>query len=238
MVPEWRDRPLEGILAELMAARSDWVAFLESLSDQQFFLPRSYCGHDWTFSEVPMQIQWGHDAEHAKEIASWREAEGSEGGTGPIPVLLAALEAARAELLSASVLAPESERATRPICGVWTLKDVLGHIADWEWYGVKGLRQMAEGQTPATEPIGDLETWNTSHVEARRDQPWEAVCDDLHAARQALLEISTGMGEALMARSFPFPWGEEGTPYQWLGVFFAHDREHARDPRGPLDKPS
>jgi hypothetical protein len=236
MLADWRDRSLEEVLTELMAARSDWVAFLASLSDEEFFLSRSYYGHDWTFSDVPMQIQWGHDAEHAKEIVGWRDAEGLGGGRGPIPVLLAALEAARAELLSASVLVPESERATRPICGEWTLKDVLGHVADWEWYAVKGLRQMADGQKPDPEPIVDIETWNVAHVKARRDQPWEAVWDDLHAARRAFLEVLNGMSEAELARSFPFAWGEEGSPYQWCAVFVGHDREHARDPRGPLEK--
>ena len=32
----------------------------------------------------------------------------------------------------------------------------------------------------------DIETWNVAHVKARRDQPWEAVWDDLHAARRGL----------------------------------------------------
>jgi hypothetical protein len=138
-------------------------------------------------------------------------------------------------LLRASVLVPKPERATQPICGGWTLKDVLGHVADWEWYGVKGLRQMADGQTPDPEPIGDLETWNMSHVAARRDQPWEEVWDDLHSAREAFLEVLSGIGEAELVRSFPFAWGEQGSPYQWCAVFVGHDREHARDPRGALE---
>ena len=68
MLAEWRDRSLDEVLAELVAARSDWVSFLVSLPDEEFFLPRAYYGHDWTFSDVPMQIQWGHDAEHVAGI--------------------------------------------------------------------------------------------------------------------------------------------------------------------------
>jgi uncharacterized damage-inducible protein DinB len=145
--------------------------------------------------------------------------------------LLAALEAAREELLAAAALVPPEERTSRPVCGAWTLKDLLGHIADWEWYGVQGLRQMAAGQPPDPEPIDSIESWNQAHAEARRDQPWEVVWEDLHAARQAFLEVLEGMSQAAMTRSFPFAWGPKGTPYQWMGVFVRHDREHAQDLR-------
>jgi len=230
-VAPWRDRSLEEVLAELMAARSDWVAWLKSLPDEEFFRPRAYSGHAWTFSEVPLQVQWEHDAEHAAQIARWREAGELKGRTGSPALLLAALEAAREELLAAAALVPAGERTSRAVCGDWTLKDLLGHVADWEWYGVAGLRQMAAGQPPDPEPIDTIQSWNEAHAEARRDQPWEMVWEDLHAARQAFLKVLEGMDQAAMAQPFPFAWGPRGTPYQWMAVFVRHDREHAHDLR-------
>jgi hypothetical protein len=230
-VAPWRDRSLEEVVAELMAARSDWVAWLQSLPDEEFFRPRFYSGHPWTFSEVPLQVQWEHDAEHTAHIARWREAEKLKGATGSLAVLLAALEAARNELLAAAALVPTAERTSRAVCGDWTLKDLLGHVADWEWYGVGGLRQMAAGQPPAPEPIDSIESWNQAHVKARRDQPWDGVWEDLHAARQVFLDVLGGMDQAAIAHSFPFAWGPKGTPYQWMAVFLRHDREHAHDLR-------
>jgi len=226
-VAEWRDRTLAEVVAELQAARADWVAWLKSLSEVEFFRRRSYAGWDWSFSVVPLRVQWQHDAEHAAQVAAWREAEGLRGKTGPQAVLLAALAAARDELLTAAALVPVEERAFRPVCGKWTLKDVLGHLADWEWFGVEGLRQMAAGHAPQVEHVEDIDVWNQVHAEARRDQPWEDVWADLHAARRALLEVLEGMSQAELDRSFPFPWGPQGTPYQWIWVYFRHDREHA-----------
>jgi hypothetical protein len=228
-VAPWRDRDLEEVLAELVAARSDWVAWLQSLSDEEFFRPRSYSGHPWTFSEVPLQVQWKHDAEHAAQVARWREAEKLKSLTGSRPVLLAALQAARDELLAAAALVPNMERTSRVVCGDWTLKDLLGHVADWEWYGVAGLRQMAAGQPPDPEPIDTIENWNQVHAEARREQSWEVVWEDLHNARQAFLEVLGGIDQTTMAQPFPFAWGPKGTPYQWMVVFVRHDREHAHD---------
>jgi hypothetical protein len=106
-------------------------------------------------------------------------------------------------------------------------KDVLGHIADWEWLGVEGLRRMAEGKAPQVEHVASIDTWNQIHYEARRDQPWEEVWAALHGARRALTEALGKMSEMNLAQSFPFPWGAEGTASWWVCVYVTHDREHA-----------
>ena len=226
VVATWRDRALAEVLAELREARAAWVVWLQALLEEEFFRQRLFGGEDWSFPGC-VEVQWRHDAEHAAQIAAWREAEGLKGKTGPKAVLLAALAAARDELLTAAALVPPEERASRPVCGEWTLKDVLGHMADWEWLGVDGLRQMAAGRAPQVEYVEDLDAWNQAHVEARCHQPWEAVWADFHAARRALLEILEGMSQADLESSFPSPWGSDITPYRWICVYLAHDREHA-----------
>jgi hypothetical protein len=233
VVAAWRDRTLAEVLAELQDARAAWVSWLQTLPNEEFFRERLFAEEDWSFHGC-VEVQWQHDAEHAAQIAAWREAKGWKAKTGPKAVLLAALTAARDELLAAAALIPPDERASRPVCGVWTLKDVLGHVADWEWFGVEGLRQMAAGHAPQVEYVGDLDAWNQAHVEARRDQPWEAVWADLHAVRRALLDVLEEMSQAQLRRFFSFPWGPAGTPYQWIWVYLRHDREHAHGLRQAL----
>jgi uncharacterized damage-inducible protein DinB len=229
IVAEWRERSLTEVAAEFRMARRDWVTWLQDLSLEEFFRARSYGGDDWSFYSDPLRVQGQHDAGHAEEIAAWRETEGLKGTTGPSVILSAALDAARAELLTATSCVPAEVRDSRPVCGGWTLKDLLGHVADWELFGAKGLAQMAAGQSPQVERIDDLDAWNARHVEARRDQSWERVWDDLQGARRALLIALEEMGEVGLGQRFRFPWGPEGTPYEWVGVFLGHDREHARD---------
>lgn len=255
IIAAWRGRTLDQVLDELQAARADWVAWLRSLPEEEFFRPRSYAGWDWTFYSVPLRVQWEHDAHHGERIAAWREAAGPArraspqqiGDSGPKAVLLAALAAAREELLAAA-LVPDAEHASRLVCGRWTLKDVLGHVADWEWLGVEGLRHMAAGQAPQVEYITDIDAWNHAHAAARHGQPWQVVWDDLHAARQAFLEILERMGQAGLEQAFPFPGdagiasmqashGGEGTPYQWVRVYVSHDRAHARGLRAQSSSP-
>jgi hypothetical protein len=231
-IAAWRGRTMDEVLAELQAARAAWTAWLAGLAEEEFYRPRSYGAYDWTFATIPLQVQWQHDVEHAEQIAAWRKAAGLKDKTGPKAVLLAAMGAAREELLAAAAFVPAEERSSRSVCGAWTLKDLLGHVADWEWFGVAGLRHMAAGRPPQGKLLEDVETWNRIHVEARRDEPWQAVWDNLHAARQALSEVLAGMSEADLTLRFPFPWGARGAPYQWMRVYFDHDREHAQGLRG------
>lgn len=171
-------------------------------------------------------------AQARRLLLAWWQAEGAGRRTGSAAVLRAALAAARGELLAAAGRVPPEERASRPVCGHWTLKDVVGHLSDWEWVGAQGLGHMAAGRAPQVEHIKDIDAWNEAHCRARRDQTWAEVWDDLGAAREALVDALGPMDQALLARAFAFPWGPSGTAYQWVGVYVAHDLEHAAGLRG------
>lgn len=228
LVAAGREHSLEAVLVELGAARADLLAWAESLAEEVFFESRSYEGDDWSFPAV-LQIQWEHDVEHTEQIAAWRKEEGLQENFGTRAVTVAALEASRGYLLAAANLVPAEARDSWPMCGEWTLKDVLGHIADWELFGVEGLRMMAAGQAPLVEPIEDIDTWNRTHAQSRQEQSWEVVWHDLHRSRQTMMEVLGEMSENHLTTTFPFPWGVEGTAYDWLGVYVGHDREHARE---------
>lgn len=234
VVAEWRDRPLADVVRELQDARSSWTAWLGDLTDEVFFQSRPFHDWDWAFPNC-LEIQWEHDAEHTAQIAAWREGHGFASGVGPKEVLLAALSAAREELIAVSALVPRQELASRPVCGKWTLKDVMGHLADWEKVGVRGLRLMVQGQPLEIEEIPDIEAWNQEHADARRDQTWEEVQQDLLRTREDLVDAVECLDRAALTRSYVFPWGPEATAYEWIYAFIAHDREHAQSLREVLE---
>lgn len=238
---EWeRDEELS-IFEFLEMERRTAVERLRQLSDEEragVFTPVGWTDHPeepWTARKVLRRFL-EHEREHtaqAREILlAWWAAEGRRRKTGSREVLLAALWAARQELLAAANLVPPDERASRPVCGDWTLKDVLAHVADWEWVGAEGLRDMADGQSPEVEHIEDIHAWNQRHYEMRRGEPWEQIRTDLQAARDAMVGVLQGMDERDLARPFTFPWGSEGAAYQWVGVYVEHDREHAHGAMG------
>jgi len=235
VVDAWRDRTLTAVVAELEGARATWVAWLRDLPEETFFASRPFDEWDWAFPNC-LEVQWQHDADHAAQVAAWRQAHGLERRVGPKCILLAALRAAREALVALSSLVAPEERTSRHVCGVWTLKDVLGHLTDWEQVGVDGLRSMARRRPLAVEYVADIEAWNQEHAEARREQPWNKVWADWQETREALVEILGGMLQPDLSRSYHFPWGPEGTAYQWVAVFVDHDREHAEGLRDVLGR--
>jgi uncharacterized damage-inducible protein DinB len=222
--PEWEDDEALPLWEFLEMERRTAVERLRALTAEEraaVFYPTAWTEHPdeaWTLRKALRRFL-EHEREHtaqAREILELRRG-----------VLQAELQAARQELLAALAgIAPDS---VVQVCGEWTAKDVLGHVADWEWVGVQGLRLMARGKSPLVEVVRDLEGWNREHVAARRGQPWEAVLRDLHDARQALLDALQATAPHLLGQQFSLPWGGEGTPADWLAVYPGHDREHAAE---------
>ena len=65
-------------------------------------------------------------------------------------MMLAALQAAEIEFLQTISLVSEADRAQRPLCGVWSLHDLIGHLADWDRYFLNWLAVLTN------DPVQDL----------------------------------------------------------------------------------
>lgn len=229
---ERRDWPLSAVLEAFLAARVEVLGVLAQASDEalhhSLWLPWESVGNRGSLRRM---AQWRgfHDAEHTGQLAAWRQAQGATHRGGAKRILQAALTAGRTALLSLADLIPPEERAARPIVGAWTLKDALGHVADWEWLSLATARQMAAGKLPAVAYPTDVDAWNQVHVAARRDQPWETIWADLMAARQALTAFLEEASEAALNRPAPDRWGPVDTAYNWVYACLDHDLEHIAD---------
>jgi hypothetical protein len=232
-----RNLTLDQALGICLKERSSFLATLErvpnELLHQEIELP-------WGWQTTI--LQWAiwrhqHDAVHADELKTWRNGldQDQKRQIGPIFLLRAMLKATRKEFLSLVDLIPEAERTTRPVCGIWTLKDLVGHLTDWERVGVDGLRQLAAGQTPEfNEIITDFDTWNNAHADARKHQPWETVWAEFLDTRDNLLVLFDQMSEAHWQRPFTTPWDSQINGYFWVNIWAGHDHEHALDVRNVL----
>ncbi|MEA3334706.1 MAG: DinB family protein [Chloroflexota bacterium] len=225
-----RAMSLNAVLADLTEARASLMAWLSVLPDDAFFATRMAGDQDISFPGL-IRFQWQHDAEHAGHIAAWRETAQPPRQPGPKVVLVAALQAARQGLLTTASLLPVDLRTTYPVTDQWTLKDLLGHVADWEWWVVDAVSQIAAGEPPKVEAFTSIQAWNDTHAALRVDHTWERAYGDLKKGRMALDSVLETMSQDQLEQRFPASWTEREIPaYLWLSVVLLdHDLEHTHD---------
>jgi len=122
----------------------------------------------------------------------------------------------------------EEEMTQVQVEGVWTIKDVLGHIASWEETCLEPLRRYADGGPFEVEVIQDYLAWNDEQAARKRDTPLDTILDELAAIRQALVAAASRLSAEQWEQQVPFSWGGEGTMAEVLDVFYRHELEHLR----------
>ncbi len=189
-----------------------------------------------------LRRRYRHDASHAADLARWRANYSANDPATPLihrALLRPLLGLARAEFLALAALVPPGERETWPIAGDWSLKQVLGHLSDYERLGVVALRQVAAGHEPTYEQtIEDYEGFNAERGPIWAALPWAEVWAHYVATRRALLEVALTLGDAALARPFVAPDLETTTACGYLLDMAGHEQEHADALRGALGLPA
>jgi hypothetical protein len=230
---------LETAVAMLFKERRGFYALLETISDADLHRRRRLTTGQSTQMRTWMRRRWLHDAAHAQDLAAWRQQLPEavrQKRLGPKYILRALLLSARKEFLLTADMISEAERTTLPVCGVWTLKDLLGHLTDWAKVGVDGLQQLAEGQAPEFDYTIALnfDEFNNANAAVRKDQSWDEIWTDFKETHHQLLHLLHTMPEAQLTREFTAPWQRPINGYLWTTIWFGHDQEHAHDIRHAL----
>jgi hypothetical protein len=136
---------------------------------------------------------------------------------------------ARFAIVSADFLALASQvnaaRADEPgVCGHWSVKEMIAHMAAWDWEGERYFRELhAGGDENRRYNVADF---NAAAVEERRGQSWEETLDELRRANMtfaaSLATVSAGDRET-------------DTHYaSWLRAVTGHYEEHTAQIRAWL----
>jgi hypothetical protein len=228
----------EQALAICLKERSGLLAALNRIPDDLMHLDLELPWGWHTNIQEWADWRWQHDAHHAQALQEWRSQLPREQKrqVGPVDLLRAYLKATRKELTTLVDHIPAAERVIKPVCGIWTLKDLVGHLTDWELVGLAGLRQLVAGLTPKfNEQVEDFDEWNNAHAAARRDQPWDVVWRAFEETRNELMRLLDEMKDDVWQRPFSSPWGTEINGYFWMVVWADHEQEHAADVRAALN---
>lgn len=175
-------------------------------------------------------IKWRflHDNSTREDLERWRRAQdlAETAFPGPKALLIAALETAEADFWATAALVLEAERETRKVCGIWSLKDVVGHLADCDDYYTQTIRVMLGEQITDWAEVLDFDAQNERFYQARRADSWEKAQADCLRERRQLVDRLTKLDEAALRRPYT---GSASVSYPTLFHCYWSATEHYLD---------
>lgn len=116
-------------------------------------------------------------------------------------------------------------------CGEWSVKDILAHLASYEWMLVEALDDLIhEGAaTPTLKRFGEgPAAFNDVEVGKRRDHSVGEVLDEYKEAHSEAMSLAENVPEDAWNRNGVLPWYGEAYDLDDFIVytFYGHKREH------------
>ncbi len=129
----------------------------------------------------------------------------------------------------------ESEITGPAVEGIWSVKDLLGHLAAWEQTLIRPLANLASGGIFSSEIITDHDAWNKEQSEKRRAANLLQIQTEFETIRQELLSNLAKLTDNQWERSFRAPWGDQNTIIEMVSGLAWHEEEHAKSIRKFLE---
>lgn len=237
-VARTKDWSLDDTMSLLDAGRSglhiafvDWVTHYDEKFTYRVDWGNGIQGEKQESVRDWLKASWDADESFTSGMNRWRETLPDTFGVGPKSVLLAALYAATYDMQESALLVPVEEWETRPICGVWTVRDVYGHLADWDVFFLHVVETMLGEPTQDLDWDDDEHMINTRLHEKRRGQPAGQAWDDCKRARTRLLDKlhKITQDDLVKPRGYPYP-----DVYHAFWSALEHSLDHAATLRREL----
>lgn len=139
--------------------------------------------------------------------------------------LLERLDQAR-RAMQAALIDADRKREIYPL---WTIKQILAHIAGWDEIAADALRAHAAGDTPRRLAASGIEAQNALMVAGCEELTYEQVVDNWRLARRRFKAAISEMPPEKLGEAFPFPWGGKGNTARIVAILADHEKEHAAD---------
>lgn len=127
---------------------------------------------------------------------------------------------------------PESSVETTGACGVWSVKEIIAHLASFEQMLVDVLSSfLGNAETPYLDRMIELggQGFNDIEVDRRKAKTIQEVCDELAEAHTRALALAQKIPQETYRQPGTLPWyGLEYALDDYLVyTFYGHKREHS-----------
>lgn len=150
----------------------------------------------------------------------------------PKSEVIANLRAARTTLQHAIDGLPNDIMLRPGAVGIWSIKDVLGHLIAWEAELVTALTRLEQHKQrpPRIVDIEDIDEWNAEQYSQNASRVLESILEDFEGVHKHLIQAIEALDDQTLDDNRHFPW-MEGEPLSYLIAENAiwHEEEHANE---------
>ncbi len=219
-----QDKTVAELLLEIRSTQQQISELISNLDHVEIDMRRERHGRVITIRSYVIEVMVEHERQHALEIEQWRKH--LEETIDP-EAIKDSLARNRADFLALLEGLNEAQVADKTAVGAWSIKDVVGHLADWEQLILKAALHIYDPSLPAVLPFKEnLDEWNETMVARRVGHSWPDVCSYLSETNAAL--------DQFVDKLKPGDWKLRG-PYAWpndqgsLAELLSHAAEHYAD---------
>lgn len=221
-VQSWRDKSLAEVLSEVQSTHQRILEILAGLDHKEVDMRRERHGRIITIRSYVIDVMIEHDREHAAEIELWRKNLEQNIDSRAAEANLAQ---ERAAFLAAIKGLSEADLVERNASGTWSVKDVVGHITDWERLMLNAARHIHDPSLPVVIPVTEDE--NEIMASRRTKESWEKVLHDFYEVSQAVDSFVAGLKMGDWSLRGPYPWpNDQGTLAELLWHITTHYTDH------------
>jgi len=126
---------------------------------------------------------------------------------------------------------PVSKWETEGVCGIWSVKDIIAHLASYEQLLAEILNTyLGSGPTPCLDMMHkDSLRFNEVQVEMRKDRPRQEVLGEYQANHEKVLSLFVRIpGDLRRHPEKTFPWRGVDYNLEEIVIYtnYAHKCEH------------
>lgn len=125
---------------------------------------------------------------------------------------------------------PEGAWTTSGVCGLWSCKDIMAHLASYEQVLAELLASFTDaGPTPTLLRMRlDFGAFNDDEVAARAENTPAEIVGEYDAAHARTMSLISDIAPEVLSRPGTMPWYGEAYALDDLLVYqyYGHKREH------------
>ncbi len=237
------NRSWDTVVNEADEARQDLIDFALSLTSEQIEAEYTDRGNRAPIVKNLLQRMPEHVNEHAEDVHTYCFSLDRWGRDR----LFTFYRRHFNSLLDAITGLTETSCTAVPVCGDWTVRDLLAHILAWDEYILELVKRWPDISLPArhspasaspesasADPLaqwisGDDETRNARLHDARAGLTMIEVLDNLATCHRRIVSRCQRLSEEKLRSEVEYDWGERGNLVNLLVSMSAHTADHAAE---------